>query len=551
MTRRISVLLCTLALSSPFLVVAVMPSCSSTEGSSLAQTFMLQEWDGDNVIALTERLCNISANHTAYRVSGSEGANVAADLIAGTFEGYGLTVHEESFELPIWNLRSEASLLVDEDGNRSTSDDTSPIISFNADAYSWPTTGNGSFGELVTLPLPVAYSQSDAGRNPIDDEAWDEVNTTDKILIIGREVRWDFSWETKFIEKITDETPAAIIFHFSYEWMSYAEDYSQSSTGGRPLSHHGSYFWDLEISIGSVNYSDGRELESLAQNGSKVLVDIPAVISEGMHRNIIADIPASSGSQLVLIGAHYDTVMCEGYIDNTVSVATLLEAARVLQAAKDSGVLELAYGARFVAFAGEELGLVGSLNYVDVHRNELSDHMAVIVADCIGAGDLRVTDPVPDGGIDLGPLVNRAAASMNVSYIEEALDGSDHVSFMYPQIIAGNVNDYWGTDWDLSGVEMFSNAMLFYSYPMTIYDGDGTDPGYIHTSSDSIADVQEGWIDDDDLIAQAHMIALTVLYTVMGESGGDHDLVWTIFLVPSAIMMAVAIIMFYRYWTSH
>ncbi|MDD1771765.1 MAG: M28 family peptidase [Methanomassiliicoccales archaeon] len=546
MTRRVPVLLCTLVLLSPFLAVAVLPSCSSADSPSQAETYVLREWDGDNMIAMTEMLCNISANHTAYRVSGSEGANETADLIAETLEGYGLSVHEENFELPIWNLGSEASLCVDEDGDRSTSDDTFPMISFNADAYSWPTAENGSFGGLVTLPLPVANSRSDTGRNPINETAWNEVNTTGRILIIGREIRWDYSWETKFIEKISAETPEAIIFHFSYDWMNYTEDHSQSSTGGRPLSYHGSYFWNLEIAIGSVNYSDGRALESLAQNGSKVLMDIPAIISEGTHRNIIADIPASSGSQLVLIGAHYDTVMCEGYIDNTASIGALLEAARVLQAAKDDGVLEPTYGIRFVAFAGEELGLVGSLNYVNVHRNELSDHMAVIVADCIGARDLKVTDPVSAGGISLGPLVSKAVTTLNASYDEEALDGSDHMSFMYPQVIAGNVNDYWGTDWDLNGVGRFSNAMLFYSYPMTIYDGDGTDPGHIHTSSDSIDDAQGGWIYDDDIKTQAQVIALTVLYAVMSEDGDDPG-EWAIYLVPSVIIVATVIIFCYLF----
>jgi len=132
----------------------------------------------------------------------------------------------------------------------------------------------------------------------------------------------------------------------------------------------GPIFWDLDIPGGSVNYSDGQLLLASALDGGMVNMSVPSVISQGTHRNVVADVDTGAEStKLVLFGAHYDTVLSEGYVDNSAGVAAVMETARMVQAAVDSGQLKLMYGMRFVAFAGEEMGLAGSLHYVSMHRN--------------------------------------------------------------------------------------------------------------------------------------------------------------------------------------
>ena len=153
------------------------------------------------------------------------------------------------------------------DGNLTSIDDDLGISSFQAESYSYPTPEDGVRAELVSLPLPDIANIDEAGDRPIDTVYWNTVNITDKVLLIGREVRWGSYWEQVFKLKIMRETPSAIIFCYSSSMMSFSDEYSQSSTGGRPLGSVGPIFWDLQIPIGSVNYSDGRMLAALVDDG--------------------------------------------------------------------------------------------------------------------------------------------------------------------------------------------------------------------------------------------------------------------------------------------
>ena len=75
---------------------------------------------------------------------------------------------------------------------------------------------------------------------------------------------------------------------------------------------------------------------------------------QGELENVVA-LPAHRPSPLVFVGAHYDTVPdCPGADDNASGLAGLLECARLLRG-QDVG---------FVAFNGEEDGLLGSADFV-------------------------------------------------------------------------------------------------------------------------------------------------------------------------------------------
>ncbi|MCG7844190.1 MAG: M28 family metallopeptidase, partial [Methanomassiliicoccales archaeon] len=313
-------------------------------------------------------------------------------------------------------------------------------------------------------------------------------------------------------------------------------------TGGRPLGAVGPIFWDLQIPVGSVNYSDGRMLADLLveSNSTKVRVQILALISEGHHRNIIADIPSASGTgEYLVIGAHYDTVLCEGFIDNSAGVATMLEVARTVRLAQGVGDLELRYGLRFIAFAGEELGLAGSINYVYAHQKEISSMVAVMVIDSIGSRSFKVTDAHSYRGIDLNDLVEDASGELGTNCTIENIGSSDHSSFMYPEQVAQNYIRYWREPLELRAVQGVPNSMLFYSTPITIYEGSsGTVRGHIHTQSDSRSGIGE-WIDPDDLLEQAEMVALTTILSVSVEHV-VHDNTW-IYVVLILVVITAGI----------
>jgi len=523
---------------------------ASVSSTSDVEALIAEGWDGGNVIDLTEQLSEISAEHITYRMSGTEGANEAADFIMDKFAEYGLQVHEESYEMPVWTLTSQPSLFSDMDGNVTSDEDRQWFDSFMCEGFSTPTVADGLWGELVTLPLPQASSYADIGTRAIDNRAWAEINITGKVLFMGREVRWSPGWENTFKDKLLAQPPAAIIFHYHYSWMSFAQNTYQLSSGGLPLGDMGTIYQDQGIVVGSVNYSDGQSLGLQASIGRQVNVKVPAVLTEGMHKNIVADIPSSVGStEIVLLGAHYDTVLCEGYVDNSAGVATILETARTVQAAIDAEELTLKYGIRFVAFAGEEMGLAGSIHYVDMHEDEMNDHVAMIVTDSLGSSNLKFTMAGSEGEIDLNYIADRAAEKMAVPCSYQDMDGSDHLSFMFPMFVAGDLNNAWGTDLYITRASKTTNTMLVYSEPLTNYDSPtGPVQGRIHTALDSREAVGAGeWIDDQDLQDQAQVFALMTLYAGIAIHEPNYDyLPYVIFLL---IVVAVIAIFMFRQWS--
>lgn len=80
-------------------------------------------------------------------------------------------------------------------------------------------------------------------------------------------------------------------------------------------------------------------------------------------RNYIVDLPGTDlSSEVVIVAAHYDAVPnSPGADDNASGVAALIEIARVLQPTKHRRTI------RLVFFTLEEVGLVGSMEYVKAH----------------------------------------------------------------------------------------------------------------------------------------------------------------------------------------
>jgi hypothetical protein len=113
---------------------------------------------------------------------------------------------------------------------------------------------------------------------------------------------------------------------------------------------------------------DYRKLARLATLGEvKVEIDSRVHFEDADHNayNILADIPgADPKAGYVMAGAHLDSwVAGDGAADNGAGSAVVMEAARILAS---TGV-QPRRTIRFVLWAGEEEGLLGSAAYVDKH----------------------------------------------------------------------------------------------------------------------------------------------------------------------------------------
>jgi hypothetical protein len=159
-------------------------------------------------------------------------------------------------------------------------------------------------------------------------------------------------------------------------------------------------------------------------------------------RNVLGFLPGRS-KEYVILGAHYDHLgfgnesslapslighVHPGADDNASGAAGLLESARLLAAKRG----DLPRGVLFAAFAGEEIGLLGSSEWVNHPSLPIENAVAMINMDMIG----RVSgSKLYIGGAGTGstfqPMLKETGArhGFDLNFSQDAYSSSDHTSF--------------------------------------------------------------------------------------------------------------------------
>lgn len=469
-----------------------------------------------NLYGYDQYLENIALTNPDFRSAGSTGANATANWVKTQFESFGLNETKlEPFQFMGWSLSSEPSLIIDMDGNQTTTDDQQPIVSFECEHYSWPTPDEGTFGDLATLPLPVASDHTQIGMNPIDLAEWDLIDTTGKIVLIGREIRWSGAWQSTFINKLSAQPPAAVVYTWWYDWMNFTP-MLYSSTGGRPTGGPGGYYWNLRIPTGSINYENGLSIrQSEETQNVSARVTIRSIIkNDATHFNVVGEISGNTNpDKKIIISAHYDTVVCNGFCDNGAGSAAVIELARVFSTAVARGFYSPSFTLLFITFTAEELDLVGSVNYIAQHKDEMSNMFAVINLDCIGNMDLYVTQTNPTPTMDLDEVIVTAASDLNLSASIEGLGGSDQESFRNPSYANNIVQADWNINENISDATPVESSAMIISRPLQYSDEWSLGkPGWIHTSYDNSTSTSTlDWIGPQNLANHTAVAALTAI----------------------------------------
>jgi aminopeptidase YwaD len=163
--------------------------------------------------------------------------------------------------------------------------------------------------------------------------------------------------------------------------------------------------------------------------------------------NVLAYLPGKT-DEYVIIGAHYDHLgrgnfdslapsqigqIHPGADDNASGTAGVLELARLLAPQKG----QLRRGILFMSFAGEELGLLGSAEWVKEPTRPLEKAVAMLNMDMIG----RVKDQkVYIGGVGTGSTLKAAVeqaqanSGFKIEYSPGGYASSDHTSFVTKKI---------------------------------------------------------------------------------------------------------------------
>ncbi|MCW2652183.1 MAG: aminopeptidase [Mycobacterium sp.] len=207
---------------------------------------------------------------------------------------------------------------------------------------------------------------------------------------------------------------------------------------------------DLKIPVISVSKAGGARLR--AQQGP-ITIKLNAGVTAVKARNIVAQTKTGSTQNVVMVGAHLDSVAAgPGIDDNGSGVAAVLETARQLGSSP-----RIQNAVRFGFWGAEELGLFGSDNYVEsLDIDALKDIALYLNFDMLGSpnpgyftydGD----QSAPQNANQSGPRVPEGSAGIErtlVAYLTSAgktaedmsFDGrSDYQSFTKAGIPAGGL----------------------------------------------------------------------------------------------------------------
>jgi Zn-dependent M28 family amino/carboxypeptidase len=187
--------------------------------------------------------------------------------------------------------------------------------------------------------------------------------------------------------------------------------------------------------------------ESFEVPSSRAHISTDIVRTRKTVRNVVAGIPGSDPmlrDEWVVIGAHYDHLglgdrsslapsqigqIHHGADDNASGTSGVLELARL--AARNKG--EWKRSVLFMTFAGEELGLLGSSNFVNHPTIPLKNVVGMINMDMIGRLN---NDRLFVGGVGTSPSFkpwleefNKQSAHLQLDYSDSGYGSSDHTSF--------------------------------------------------------------------------------------------------------------------------
>lgn len=194
----------------------------------------------------------------------------------------------------------------------------------------------------------------------------------------------------------------------------------------------------------SISMEDGAFIQRLIERKGEVRIRLTSTdMCEPMVSwNVIGDLRGTrEPEKMVMVGCHYDGHdISQGAGDPASGAAALLEAARVLS--KHGG--ELATTVRFVLWGVEEIGLIGSRQYVREHQHELDSIRFYLNMDAAGS--------ISNKGITLNewetlkPMIEGWGQEMALDFgVTQSVSAhSDHFPFMMEGVPTGGIGNVGG-----------------------------------------------------------------------------------------------------------
>ncbi|MGP3914458.1 M20/M25/M40 family metallo-hydrolase [Nonomuraea sp. 10N515B] len=470
--RRIVIALIT-ALALPLALAA--PANAGGLDDAFA-TLLVKQVKGTNVHKHLQALQNIATANGGNRAAGTSGYDASRDYVADKLRkaGYKVTLNPINF-VESWSENTPPTLNL-------TAPSAKTYVP-NEDFFSFQPSPSGDVtaqvqGVDLTLP-PTPTPSSTSGCEAADFAGF----VAGRIALIQRGT-------CAFVNKVQNAAAAGatgiIVFNEGQPGRTdaFALDIGE---------------WRAGIPMVFADFAVGNELASTA--GATVRLKVDANLVLGTDENVIAESRFGDPRNVVMVGAHLDSVPeGPGINDNGSGTAAILEVA------EEMGRYPIKNKVRFAFWAAEEIGLLGSDQYVGSLSQAERDRIKLylnfdMVASPNYAYKLYDGDNSDNVGSPAGPpgsaeIEKQLAAfygSRNLPTVGTDFDGrSDYGPFIQIGIPAGGI--FTGAE----GLKTAEEAALFGGTAGVAYDA------CYHQACDTIANVNATALDvDSDAIADS------------------------------------------------
>ena len=402
----------------------------------------------------------LASDELEGRFSGSAGERLAGDYIAKEFESYGLKKMFGSSYFQEFDFTSNIELGENNSLSIKTSDG-SIDLKITDDFVTAPFSGNFNFeGDLVFVGYAISSDKID-----YDDFAGVDVNN--KIVIAMRYNPDNDSTKSEFdafsalrrkASTAKEKGAKAIVFvngykpaeddkliEFRYDRSSGIEDFAavhvKRDIIDNLLKANGKDFKEVQETIDNTK----KPLSFSLDNGS-ISIQTEVKYNTGVGRNVVGWIEGSDPvlkNEYIVLGAHYDhlgygevgslyrgdeVLIHNGADDNASGTTGLLELAEKIGSEPDNFKRSII----FMAFSGEELGLLGSIHIVNNSPVSIENIAAMLNMDMIG----RMNEDTVLNLIGVGTSTNfkslleeKNKYGFKLSFTDDGFGGSDHQSF--------------------------------------------------------------------------------------------------------------------------
>ncbi len=387
-----------------------LPSTATSDAGAFAAV-LRGRVTTDAMMAHLSKLQDIANAHNGTRAVGTPGYDASVDYVVNTLRHSGFDVQTPEFEAHVFHA-DPGSVTV---GGRT--------VEGRALEFSVGTAREGVSGQLV-----AARTEDTPGCTASD---YDDLPVQGAVVLVDRG-SCPFSQK----EQVVVERGAVALI--------VADNVDEKQMGGTLGETT-----DVKIPVVSVSKADGAQLRA---HPGPTTVKLNANTRNLQARNVVAQTKTGSTTDVVMAGAHLDSVPeGPGINDNGSGVAAVLETA--LQLGNSPHVHNTV---RFGFWGAEELGLIGSRKYVEsLNEDGLKDIALYLNFDMLGSpnpgyftydgdqslpADQRGQPVVPEGSAGIERALVAYLRSAGKTPQDTSFDGrSDYDGFTSAGIPAGGL----------------------------------------------------------------------------------------------------------------